>query len=242
MASSVVTTSQSDEECTLTGTPSGSATHEEGASGSLGVSWSEEASGSAEVTAPVTAAQSASSDEVNSSESTPGSPSHALTLVTDQPNWWCVDGQYQVYSDAKVLNDKGVMMHTLTSEQRDLTRSLPTMTEIHNFFTRHRLELTARSLGRYREEFVREFYASYVATLISQIDRRAAPAKQAPLDHVQVCGIQVDISLLAIHRYLYGEVVDANRTPLTADFDYRWQIVEDGQFLREPSLKETTKR
>ena len=35
LASSVVTASQSHEERTLTGTPSGSATNEEGASGSL---------------------------------------------------------------------------------------------------------------------------------------------------------------------------------------------------------------
>ena len=38
VASGVVTASKSDEERTLTGTPSGSATNEEGASGSLGVS------------------------------------------------------------------------------------------------------------------------------------------------------------------------------------------------------------
>ena len=37
VASGIVTASQSDEERTLTGTPSGSATNEEGASGSLGV-------------------------------------------------------------------------------------------------------------------------------------------------------------------------------------------------------------
>ena len=55
------------------------------------------------------------------------------------------------------------------------------MLEIHNLFTRHRLEWKARQLGRCNEEMVREFYASYVATLRSQIDRRAAPAKQAPL-------------------------------------------------------------
>ena len=65
VASGVVTASQSDEERTLTSTPSGSATNEEGASGSLGVSWSEEASGSAEVPAPATAAASASSDEAD---------------------------------------------------------------------------------------------------------------------------------------------------------------------------------
>ena len=95
------------------------------------------------------------------------------------------------------------------------------MPEIHNIFTRHRLEWTARPLGRYSEEMVREFYASYVATLLSQIDRRAAPAKQAPLEQVLVRGVQVDISLPAIRRFLYGESADATRTPITAEFDYR---------------------
>ena len=109
LASGVVTASQSDEERTLTGTPCGSATNEEGASGSLGVSWSEEASDSTEVPAPATAAASASSDEADSSDSTSGSPVQVPTLATDQPNRWCVDGQFQVYSDAKLLNDKGVM-------------------------------------------------------------------------------------------------------------------------------------
>ena len=60
------------------------------------------------------------------------------------------------------------------------------MPEIHNLFTRHRLEWTACPLGRYHEEIVREFYASYVATLRSQIDRRAAPAKQDLLEQVRV--------------------------------------------------------
>ena len=90
------------------------------------------------------------------------------------------------------------------------------MPKIHNLFTRHRLEWTARPFGCYSEELVREFYASYVATLRSLIDRQAAPAKQALLEHVQVRGIQVDISLPSIRRYLYGEDVDVNRTPLTA--------------------------
>ena len=49
VASSVVTASQYDEERTLTGIPSRSATNEEGAYGSLEVSWSEESSGFAEV-------------------------------------------------------------------------------------------------------------------------------------------------------------------------------------------------
>ena len=109
VASGVVTASQSNKECTLTGTPSGSATNEEGASGSLGVSWSEEASGSAEVPAPATVVESASSDEADSSNSTSGSPAEVLTPAIDHPNQWCVDGQFQDYSDAKFLTYKGVM-------------------------------------------------------------------------------------------------------------------------------------
>ena len=116
------------------------------------------------------------------------------------------------------------------------------MPEIHNLFSRHRLEWTTHSLGRYSEELVREFYASYVDTLRSQIDKRVVPAKQSPLEHVRVRGIQGDISLPAIRQYLYGEDVDSNRTPLTSEFDYRWQIVKDGKFLREPSLRKTTKK
>ena len=86
VASGIVTVSQSDEERTLTGTPYGSATNEEGASGSLGVLWSEEASGSAEVPAHATAAASTSSGEADSSDSTLGSPAQAPTPAIDQPN------------------------------------------------------------------------------------------------------------------------------------------------------------
>ena len=57
------------------------------------------------------------------------------------------------------------MTRTLTWERRVLTGILPTMLEIQNLFTRHRLEWTAPPLGRYSEEMVREFYESYVATL-----------------------------------------------------------------------------
>ena len=65
------------------------------------------------------------------------------------------------------------------------------MPEIHNLFTRHRLEWKAHPLGHYSEDLVQEFYASYVAILKSQIDNRVAPAKQAPYEHVRVRGIHV---------------------------------------------------
>ncbi|XP_069154552.1 uncharacterized protein [Solanum lycopersicum] len=96
VASDVVTASSCDEELTLTGTPSGSATNEKGASSSLEVSWSKEASGSAEDPAPATAAAPASSDESDSSASTSGALAHVPTPASDQPNRWCVDGQFQI--------------------------------------------------------------------------------------------------------------------------------------------------
>ena len=106
VASGVITASQLDEERTLTGTPSWSATNEEGTSGSLRVSWSEEASGSAEVPTPATAAASTSFNEADSSDSTFSSPAQVPTPATNQPNRWCVDGPFQVYFDAKFLTIK----------------------------------------------------------------------------------------------------------------------------------------
>ena len=83
VASGVITASQLDEERTLTGTPSWSATNEEGTSGSLRVSWSEEASDSSEVPAPATAVVSASSFEADSSYSTSGSKIQVPTPAID---------------------------------------------------------------------------------------------------------------------------------------------------------------
>lgn len=66
---------------------------------------------------------------------------------------------------------------------------------------------------------VQEFYASYVVTVQSQLDRSSNPAKHTPLQYVRVRGKWVDISLTSISRILYGMDVDATRTPLTAEFD-----------------------
>lgn len=45
-----------------------------------------------------------------------------------------------------------------------------------------------------------------------------------------------------IRRFLYGAKVDSTRDPLTAEFKYRWKLIKDGQFQREPDVIETTKR
>ena len=70
-----------------------------------------------------------------------------------------------MYWDAKLLNDKGVINQTLTVEQRVLTGSLYIVPDVHALFTRHWLEWMDKCIGRYINEVVREFYASYVATL-----------------------------------------------------------------------------
>ena len=101
---------------------------------------SEEVSGSEEAPTPATASQSALSNETDNAYSTPAPQTGVPTSVADHPNKWCVEGQYQIYTDAKMPNDKGVMIRTLTLEQRVVTGILPTMPAIHELFTQHRLE------------------------------------------------------------------------------------------------------
>ena len=61
------------------------------------------------------------------------------------------------------------------------------------------------------------------------------PANRPHRSRSEYVYVPVDISLPAIRLFLYGENVDANRTPLTVKLDYRWKIVKDGQFLCKPS-------
>ena len=85
--------------------------------------------------------------------------------VADEPNRWCIHGQYQIYRDAKLLYDKGVLTRTLIVERPVLIGSLHTVPLVHDFFTRNQLERMARRCGSYSEDIAREFYASYVASI-----------------------------------------------------------------------------
>ena len=117
--------------------PSRSTTYSSSASDSKEVSSSEEVSWSKEAYAPATISQSATSDEVDSADSTPAPLTGVLAPVDDQPNQWCVQGQFQVYTDTKLPNDEGVMTRTLTLERRVLTGSLVTTLSIHALFTKY---------------------------------------------------------------------------------------------------------
>ena len=58
-----------------------------------------------------------------------------LALVRNESNGWFVDENYQVYRDAKLLNERIVMTLFVTLKWRVLTRSLHTVTDVHNLFT-----------------------------------------------------------------------------------------------------------
>ena len=64
-----------------------------------------------------------------------------------------------------MIKYKQKMARTITEERKVLTGSLHTVPEIHRLFNFHKCDWMARDPGTYSEEMVREFYASYAATL-----------------------------------------------------------------------------
>uniref|UniRef100_M1DZM6 Integrase core domain containing protein n=1 Tax=Solanum tuberosum TaxID=4113 RepID=M1DZM6_SOLTU len=154
--------------------------------------------------------QVASSDEATSSESIPAPRNDDPTPVAGEPNRSCVDGQWKIYRDAKMVNDKQKMARLIQEECRVLIGSLHTVPDIHWLF--------------------KEFNASYAATLRGSISKRSKPIAQAPLISTLVRGCPVDISPATISRFLYGPTTGHSWSTNTSEFDYRWDIVRSGVF------------
>ena len=115
VVSGVVIASQSDEDHTLTSTPSRTASGSKGASGSVDAlgSWYDHSSRSNTATSSGSISQGenqsdeptqqASYDEATRLDSAPAPQADVPTPVVEKPNRWCVDCEYQVNRDAKVL-------------------------------------------------------------------------------------------------------------------------------------------
>uniref|UniRef100_M1DLE4 Integrase core domain containing protein n=1 Tax=Solanum tuberosum TaxID=4113 RepID=M1DLE4_SOLTU len=102
----------------------------------------------------------------------------------------------------------------------------------------HKCDWMARDPGTYSEEIVREFYASYAATLRGSIDKRSKHIAQDPITSTMVRGFPVDISHATISRFLYGSGPDHTWDLNTAEFDYRWDVVRSGAFTRNAEQRE----
>lgn len=88
MIPDVVIAPQSDEGATSIGSSAGS----DSASGSNSI----------DITA--------SSSEANSAGDIPVPPSFEPALVVEEPNRWCVRGQFQLYKEARMLNENDMWL------------------------------------------------------------------------------------------------------------------------------------
>lgn len=102
-------------------------------------------------------------------------------LVAEDPIIWCVEGQWKIYRDAKMLNERERTDQLITEERRGLTGSLNTILGIYRLFQLHKCERMARDSGTYREEIVGKFYSSYATTPRGSIDKRSNLEAQDPL-------------------------------------------------------------
>uniref|UniRef100_M1DUI3 Integrase core domain containing protein n=1 Tax=Solanum tuberosum TaxID=4113 RepID=M1DUI3_SOLTU len=76
---------------------------------------------------------------------------------------------------------------------------------------------------------VREFYVSYAATLRGSITKRSKPLAQDSLTSTMLRGCPVDIPPSTISLFLYVPTTGHSWSLNTSEFDYRWDIVRNGE-------------
>uniref|UniRef100_M1DVK8 Integrase core domain containing protein n=1 Tax=Solanum tuberosum TaxID=4113 RepID=M1DVK8_SOLTU len=161
----VVTVSHSDEENTLIGSPTSSSFGSEPAHAS--------SFGSGFATGSGSHGQAASSEEATCSREVPVPRNYDRDPMAEEPNRWCVEGQWKIYLDARMQNQKEKAARLIIEERRVLTGILHTILDIHQIFYLHKCDWMARDHGTYSEEIMREFYASYAATLRGTLECRS---------------------------------------------------------------------
>ncbi|TMW91954.1 hypothetical protein EJD97_013698 [Solanum chilense] len=188
VVSTIVTGSQSDEKHRLTSTPFGSALilkehmapkwHQVQSRPTLRGRNTDSNSGSLGTTHPEVLYQQASNDEAYSLESASSHKDDVPAPFPDYPNRWCVDGQYQVYKDTKVLNEKG-MVTRLGPEPEIAPVQLAEDTVLASLFTtplleprkcakRHRSNLTTEREDAHATKERTNLKATRTASLIDK--------------------------------------------------------------------------
>uniref|UniRef100_M1DJC8 Integrase core domain containing protein n=1 Tax=Solanum tuberosum TaxID=4113 RepID=M1DJC8_SOLTU len=122
----VVTASRSDEEDTLIGSPTGSASYSESPSTS--------GFGSGSISGLSSHGRADSSDDATSAGDIPVPPNTDPAPAAEKPNRWCVNGQWQLYKDARMITTKNMMARIVTEERMVVTGGLHTMSNIHRLF------------------------------------------------------------------------------------------------------------
>ncbi|KAH0633261.1 hypothetical protein KY284_036047 [Solanum tuberosum] len=217
----VINVSQSDEENTLIGSPAGSAF----------VSKASSASGSE--AAPASGSSShnrvTSSDEATSSGNIPVPPNTDPATVVEEPNKWCIKGQWKIYRDAKMLNDKDIIIRLITEERRVLMKSLHAIPDIHRLFEKHKCDWMARNPGTYSEEIVnisqvpisRFLYGSGTTWALhtGKFDYWWDIVKSGPF---QQNAEQMEVVLLWLSRHIAVDGERAEVSPTKADNALTW--------------------
>uniref|UniRef100_M1DUG9 Integrase core domain containing protein n=1 Tax=Solanum tuberosum TaxID=4113 RepID=M1DUG9_SOLTU len=145
-----------------------------------------------------------------------------------KPNRWCVEGQYQIYSNTKMFNEHEKMARIITEECRVLTQSLHTVPTIEELFRRYMCEWITQSLGKFSEEMTREFYASYAATVHNDISKQEKPLAQPLLLATFVQKFSIDIFETTICWFIYGSA--HNLLINITEYVYRMGVVQSGEF------------
>ncbi|KAM3217714.1 putative protein isoform X1 [Capsicum annuum] len=145
---------------------------------------------------------------------------------------WLVPGMRSIYQRDMALNEKGHPKRSIFEEPRIRTEDLAAVPEVKATFDRYQLGWMGEAPGRYSPEMVREFFASYAASLSSSTPKGQLVKNQPPMDRVQVRGRLVDISERTIQRLLFGTEFKAPTS--TAEYNHRVSIVKDRVKMADP--------